>query len=125
VRWPSIGQTERTADSTLRYVRETRGTIEHRGRAGRWYPTEADKDAGKPLYQYAILRAFADATEPMNVSDVHARVCRVRPDATLKGVAEEVYRMRELKPPMVESCGENEHGLLFRLPGGETTAAVH
>jgi hypothetical protein len=116
-----IRQNERTADNTMRHVRETRGTVERR--EGRWYPT--NEEPRKPLYQPAILRVMRDATEPMGATDVLACVKKIRPDATLKGVTEELHRMREAKPPMVEQRGESEDGLLYALPGGESPAPVH
>ena len=49
----------------------------------------------------------------------------LRPEATLKGVAEEMHRMREASPPMIDQRGEDEHGLLYCLPGGDQPSAVH
>ncbi len=117
-----VSQKDATADSTLRHVRGTRGTVERR--EGRWYPCE--KEAPKPLYQPAIVRVLGEAREPIGAADVLVRVRKLRPEATLKGVAEEIHRMREMSPPMVEQRGENEHGLLYCLPaGGDSTSAVH
>lgn len=116
-----IDQSERTADSTLRHVSNSRGTIERR--EGRWYP--ADKEARRPLYQPAILRVLGEATEPLGARDVLAGVKTLRPEATLKGVAEEMHRMREASPPMIDQRGEDEHGLLYCLPGGDQPSAVH
>jgi hypothetical protein len=118
-----IGQPERTAESTLRYVRKTRGTVERRADS-RWYTV--DGETRKARYQQAIVRVLAAAKEPLGPKDVLALVEKVRPDATLKAVGEELHRMHDTKPPLVIQRGEDEHGLLYCLPtGGEPPSAVH
>ncbi|HEY3817058.1 MAG TPA: hypothetical protein VGL81_07805 [Polyangiaceae bacterium] len=121
-----IGQRHDTAGATLRYLRNSRHSVERR-EDDLWYPAKKVKPRAM-TYEQAVLRAVTEAGgRPIAAGEVFERVRKIRPSSTYPCVAAAVSRLC-LTTKQIASTEKNERGeKLYTLPSGgaEPAATVH
>jgi hypothetical protein len=111
-----IGQNLKTAESTLRHVAKTRGTITKRHQ--RWFPT------GKPIaarssVRDAIVGEFCEekvaTAKPLSTGAVYERVQKDMPSVTRATITAEINRLK--KEGILRVCGSAGRGDLYEITG--------
>lgn len=109
-----IGQERPSADSTVRWLRQSRKNV---GRQGdKWVLLRPSK---KPLTNRDVIKqVLAEAGKPMRAGEIIAGVMKVKPDANANTLHAELMRLRTSLKEVDYIPGNPPVGGLYSLPEG-------
>lgn len=109
-----IGQERPSADSTVRWLRQSRKNV---GRQGdKWVLLRPSK---KPLTNRDVIKqVLAEAEKPMRAGEIIAGVTKLKPDANANTLHAELMRLRTSLKEVIYVPGNPPIGGLYSLPEG-------